>query len=466
MQKNGIIFMLILVLLCPVTWAQIFDELETGQVCSYFGESMPENVTMFQSDHEAEEVLRQIVEASGLIQNFRIRAAGVPNAAAVIKGETRYILYDQYFMQDMKKRTGSSWAAKSIMAHEVGHHLNGHTLSDVGSRPKRELEADYYSGFILQRLGANLDDARVAMLKLGSDSGSRTHPARHDRLAAIGNGWMKACDSDPNCRGVYKSDVFKDCITCPEIVVVPAGSFMMGSLGREEGHDHDEDPQHRVTIEEPFAVGRYEVTRGEYAAFVNATGRTHGNSCFTYEGGEWKDRAGRSWSNPGFTQGEDHPVVCVNWDDARAYVNWMSRKTGKNYRLLSEAEWEYAVRGGTQTRYSWGNGVGRNRANCDGCGSRWDDEMTAPVGSFSANEFGLYDMHGNVFEWTQDCWNDSYTGAPKDGRAWETADCRYRVVRGGSWFNYPRNLRAANRSGLTLGDRVSYGGFRVARTLD
>ena len=145
-----------------------------------------------------------------------------------------------------------------------------------------------------------------------------------------------------------------------------------------------------------------------------------------------KDRAGRSWSNPGFTQGEDHPVVCVNWDDARAYVNWMSRKTGKNYRLLSEAEWEYAVRGGTQTRYSWGNGVGRNRANCDGCGSRWDDEMTAPVGSFSANEFGLYDMHGNVFEWTQDCWNDSYTGAPKDGRAWETADCRYRVVRGGS----------------------------------
>ena len=201
MQKNGTIFMLILVLLCPVTSAQIFDELETGQVCSYFGESMPENVTMFQSDHEAEEVLRQIVEASGLIQNFRIRAAGVPNAAAVIQGETRYILYDQYFMQDMKKRTGSSWAAKSIMAHEVGHHLNGHTLNDIGSRPKTELEADYYSGFILQRLGANLDDARVAMLNLGSDSGTSTHPARHDRLAAIGNGWMKACDSDPNCRG-------------------------------------------------------------------------------------------------------------------------------------------------------------------------------------------------------------------------------------------------------------------------
>ena len=352
--KNGTIFTLILVLFCPVASAQIFDELETGQVCSYFGESMPEKVTMFQSDHEAEEVLRQIVAATGLIQNFQIRAGGVPNAAAVIKGETRYILYDQYFMQDMKKRTGSSWAAKSIMAHEVGHHLNGHTLSDAGSRPKRELEADYYSGFILQRLGASLDDARVAMLKLGSDSGTRTHPAKHDRLAAIGNGWMKSCDSDSNCRGVYKSGVFKDCITCPEIVVVPAGSFMMGSPAGEEYRDYDEGPQRRVTIAEPFAVGRYEVTRGEYAAFVNATGRTHGNSCRTYEGGEWKNRAGRSWSNPGFTQGEDHPVVCVNWDDARAYVNWMSRKTGKNYRLLSEAEWEYVARGSTRTARYWG----------------------------------------------------------------------------------------------------------------
>ncbi len=211
-------------------------------------------------------------------------------------------------------------------------------------------------------------------------------------------------------------EVFRDCETCPEMVVIPAGSFMMGSPAGEKDRDDDEGPQHQVTLAEPFAVGKYEVTRGEYASFARATGRRHGNSCWTYEGGEYKERADRSWRNPGFTQGENHPVVCVHWDDAGAYVNWISRETGKNYRLLSESEWEYAARGGTQTRYSWGDAIGRNRANCAGCGSRWDGEKTAPVGSFSANEFGLYDMHGNVREWTQDCWNDSYTGAPKDGR--------------------------------------------------
>lgn len=190
---------ILFVLVASPSYAQVFEEIETGNTCSYFGESIPDRVTTFSSDREAEEVINRVVDASGLVQNFEVRAAGVPNAAAVIRGETRFILYNQYFMQETKRSTNSAWAPVSIMAHEVGHHLNGHTLDNRGSRPRIELEADYYSGFILQRMGARIEDARVAMNKLGSTSGSRTHPAKHDRLAAISSGWTKACESDPRC---------------------------------------------------------------------------------------------------------------------------------------------------------------------------------------------------------------------------------------------------------------------------
>jgi hypothetical protein len=179
--------------------SQVFDEVETGNTCSFFGEAIPAKVTTFGSDKEAEDVIKRIVEASGLVQNFIVRAAGVPNAAAIIQGDTRLILYNQFFMHDTRQRTSSNWAPISIMAHEVGHHLNGHTLKSDGSRPKIELEADYYSGFILQRMGSNLNDARTAMESLGSPTASSSHPAKHDRLAAIASGWTKACEADPRC---------------------------------------------------------------------------------------------------------------------------------------------------------------------------------------------------------------------------------------------------------------------------
>ena len=129
----------------------------------------------------------------------------------------------------------------------------------------------------------------------------------------------------------------------------------------------------------------------------------------------------------------NRPVINVSWKDAQSYVRWLSQRTGHRYSLPSESEWEYVARAGTDTRYSWGDEIGRNRANCDGCGSRWDDEQTAPVGSFSPNAWGVHDMHGNVWEWVEDCWNDSYVGAPSDGSAWESGECGYRVLRGGSW---------------------------------
>ncbi len=225
---------------------------------------------------------------------------------------------------------------------------------------------------------------------------------------------------------------FKDCVECPEMVEVPSGSFTMGS-------------HHRVQIGYPLAVGVYEVTFSEWDACVNLGG------C----GGYIPDDRGWGRGN--------RPVMNVSWDDAKSYVRWLSQKTGHRYGLLSESEWEYVARAGTTTAYSWGNEIGRNRANCHGCGSIWDSEKTAPVGSFRANAWGIHDMHGNVWEWVEDCSNYSYVGALSDGSAWTSGDCDYRVLRGGSWLSGPRSLRSANRNRGTSVNRFSYFGFRVVR---
>ena len=267
---------------------------------------------------------------------------------------------------------------------------------------------------------------------------------------------------------------FRDCEECPEMVVVPAGTYRMGSPASEEGREDEEGPVHRVTIAQPLAVGVYEVTRGEYARFVSATGHAMGNACRTFKDGKWKERSGVNWRNPGYEQRAEDPVVCVNWADAQAYVRWLSEQTGQGYRLLSEAEWEYVARAGTTTARYWGESEagqcryanGADASSFTGGVSCADGHArTAPVGSYEANGFGLYDVLGNVWEWTQDCWNAGYGGAPVDGRAWESGDCSRRVLRGGSWYGTPRGLRAANRYWSTTGDRFDDSGFRLARTL-
>ena len=242
--------------------------------------------------------------------------------------------------------------------------------------------------------------------------------------------------------GPLAGEKFRDCPECPEMVVVPAGSYRMGS---EDGYS-DQRPAHEVTIGAPFAVGRYEVTFAEWDACVRD------GAC------------SRVVNDEGWGRGR-RPVINVSWDDAQRYVQWLSRKTGRVYRLLSESEWEYAARAGTETAYSWGDEIGVNRANCRGCGSLWDGDKTAPVGSFGANAWGLHDMHGNVAEWVEDCWNDSYAGSPVDGSA-QLTDCYGRVLRGGSWNVRPSFLRAADRSRDSTGYRSNNVlGFRVARTL-
>ena len=197
----------------------------------------------------------------------------------------------------------------------------------------------------------------------------------------------------------------------PEMAVLPMGSFWMGSPSGETGRYDSEGPVHTVNISQHIAMGRYEVTFAEYDRFVSAT-----------NGADIPDDEG--WGRG------SRPVIDVSQEDAKAYAAWLSAQTGKTYRLPSEAEWEYAARAHTRTRYSWGNKIGRYRANCDGCGGDvenlwddiWDNHQTAPVGSFPPNDFGLYDMHGNVQEWVQDCYHDNYKGAPTDGSAW-TSGC-------------------------------------------
>ncbi len=231
--------------------------------------------------------------------------------------------------------------------------------------------------------------------------------------------------------------VIRDCRGCPEMVVIPAGSFMMGGL--------IETPVHRVRVK-AFAIGKYEVTFAEYDACVAAGGCN-----------------GHRPKDEGWGRGR-RPVINVSWNHAKAYVSWLSRKTGKRYRLPSEAEWEYAARAGTTTAYHWGDGIGRNNANCGGCGSRWDNRRTAPVGSFRPNRFGLHDVLGNLTEWVEDCWHPNYSGAPSDGRAWTSAGCGKRIFRGGTFGSKPLTIRSASRFGYDPALRGSIAGFRVART--
>ena len=279
-------------------------------------------------------------------------------------------------------------------------------------------------------------------------------------------------------------DTFRDCATCPEMVVLPAGKFTMGSPEGERGRYDNEEPQRQVSIPKPFAVGKYEVTVGQYAEFVRETKHKTGNCYYFQDGSLRDDNDDLNWRNLGFKQTNNHPVVCVNWDDASTYVYWLSVKTGHEYRLLTEAEWEYAARAGTTTPYHFGRMILGNQANYNN-----NNEGTVVVGSYPSNAFGLHDMHGNVWEWVEDCWHDDYTGAPTSGSAWLSGcrkgnedDCvgsdswvkvckehwvgkELRVLRGGSWDNEPENLRSANRLRNIATNRFFNGGFRVARTL-
>lgn len=291
---------------------------------------------------------------------------------------------------------------------------------------------------------------------------------------------------------------FRDCKDCPEMIVIPAGSFIMGAAEGEPGSYPEEKPQHQVSINE-FACGKFDITKEQWAVFVKDTKRPATGGCSWAAlpgdtGKPWNPNPSASWNHIGFMQDSSHPVVCITWYDVQDYVGWLSRKTGLTYRLLSEAEWEYAARAGATTVYYWGDtasyeyanygvdttfGIGRAKGR-----DRW--MTTSPVGSFPPNAFGLYDMLGNVMQWVEDCFSPSYSGLPTDGSAYkvkvqlkmtgelsamnETNSCAYRMARGGDFGDPPRMIRPASRNwapvpGTTLQTYSSSGlGFRVART--
>jgi len=285
-------------------------------------------------------------------------------------------------------------------------------------------------------------------------------PALFLICVAIGAALAGAADPAP--------PTFRDCADCPEMVRIPPGSFLMGSPKSEAGRFDAEGPQHKVSLA-AFALAKTEVTVHDFLGFLEATGYQP-LPCDRLLGLTWEVAGHGKAYSPGYAEAPDQPAVCLSWFDAQAYLTWLNRRApGGGYRLPSEAEWEYAARAGTETARWWGEAIGQGHANCNGCGSAWDDQRFAPVGSFGPNPWGLFDMLGNVWQWTEDCWNDSYVGAPDDGSAWQSGDCDRRVLRGGSWNTLPVFVRAAARGRAYADNRdfdyATYAGFRVAKTL-
>jgi formylglycine-generating enzyme required for sulfatase activity len=321
--------------------------------------------------------------------------------------------------------------------------------------------------------------AALLLAALAAAPGHAEPPARQETPPAVAP--LSAAQES----AVKPQDAFRECAGCPEMVVAPAGSFTMGSPETEEDRLDDEGPQHVVTITKPFAVGRVHVTVDQFAAFVTETGYDSGAKCWTFEGGKGEERANRSWRNPGFAQDGGHPAVCLTWNNAQAYADWLAKKTGKPYRLLTEAEWEYAARGrtapGRYPRFWFGDSDKdlcryanmfdqKARDSIKGAGGEpgapCNDgyAFTAPAGHYAPNAFGLHDMLGNAWQWTADCLHGDYGGAPADGSAWLSADCIGHVRRGGSWTEIARTAYR-DIAAAALPDGMADTGFRVARTL-
>jgi len=282
-------------------------------------------------------------------------------------------------------------------------------------------------------LGMTLVAVGLALVTLILQAGHGASPIRSASAASAPVAGFRDCN-DTDAHGAA---------VCPLLVGVPAGHFLMGAHdGEGESNEH---PQHAVTIGHPLAVGVNLVTRGQYLACVSA------GACA---------RPGKAE----FHQDDSHPVVMVSFKDAEAYTTWLSQKTGKPYRLPSEAEWEYFARAGSATAYPWGDSIGSRNAVCTDCGSQWDNLSTAPVGSFGANAFGLYDTVGNAWEWVADCYHETYQGAPADGSAWDAAsDCQLRSRRGGAWNETSHDSRSSSRIGVFAISRNYDFGFRVVR---
>jgi formylglycine-generating enzyme required for sulfatase activity len=387
----------------------------------------------------------------------------VQRLASTVGHEQQPAYYDQILddvylagapSTDQKPPKPSGAATSFDEAERAWSDTKGTTSHAVLEEFIRRFGDSYYASLARARL-QELQNSQVAAVvpPVGSVQAPQTASSCGSAAMTVSFSSRTSCPlSATEERSLQPKELFKECDKCPEMVVAPAGSFVMGSPENEKERLNYEGPQHRVTIRKPFAVGRFAVTFDEWDACV-ADG-----AC----GGYRPD-------DQGWGRGR-RPVVDVSWSDAKAYVAWLSSKTGKAYRLLSEAEREYVTRAGTKTPFWWGASITPEQANYDGHynydgGPTGEDrQRTMPVDSFAANPFGLYQVHGNIAEWVEDCWHKSYSGAPTDGSAWIAGDCEYRVTRGGPWFVHPFLLRSAYRE-KGKNDRYKGIGFRVARTL-
>ncbi len=376
-------------------------------------------------------------------------------------------------------------SALEALAAQLSYADLGQRLSDLNLRRLSNSDA--------RRLQQALNDRGCDAGSVDGQIGSKTRSAL-ETLIETAKAKIGSIDVDPNSQVLSQLEaatalacarttgsLFRDCPACPEMVVLPSGRFDMGS---REG-DQDELPVHSVTIPRPFAMARYEVSLDEYRQFMDATGHTPAEGCWTFEDNGYEERANRSWRDPNFTQRGNQPAVCLGWGDAQAYVDWLNGQVaGASYRLPSEAEWEYAARAGSQTAYAWGTDSNHSQQcrYANGTDAKtWNNGQTswtvkadcddghalrpAAVGSFRPNAFGLYDMSGNAAEWVADCYRDSYAGRDSSATPYQERDCVRYILRGGGWYSQPGELRSADRLWASSGFRGNDVGFRVARSL-
>ena len=418
--------------------------------------------------------------------------------AAILLGAVALgvLLYNQRLAQDRAtKAEALRIAAESIARQEEERRAQPVPAASEPAKPAEDPEATARAAEEAKKAAAG--KAQVLALKIEKEAQRMAAVAAKKQAEAMAQAEERArAQAAANVKEAPRAlprpgSVFQDCADCPRMVVIPAGEFTMGSPAQESGRGVDEGPQRQVAVA-LYALGRSEVTVAEFRRFADESGyrteaerdaRAQGCSGFIYADPGAAGPASQpvtSWRSPGLTQADSHPVLCVSWNDARAYAQWLSKKTGKRYRLPTESEWEYAARAGSVAARYWGddpvqacrfaNVADQSRFQTWGFGQKHEcadgHYFTAPAGGYAPNRFGLYDMLGNAWEWTEDCWNASYAGAPADGSAWLAGDCAQRVCRGGSWSTVPRFARSAARNKNTADHRDNLTGFRLARIVE
>jgi formylglycine-generating enzyme required for sulfatase activity len=430
----------------------------------------------------------------GWRESRRVRAiAAAILLAAVALGA---LLYNHQLAQDRAtKAEALRIAAESLARQEEERRANpvaatepAEPAQDPADRARAEADAKKAAADKAKALALKIEEEARRMAEVTAKKQAKAMARAEERARAQAAANVKEAPRSAPRPGT----VFQDCPDCPRMVVIPAGEFTMGSPPSEAGRGVDEGPQRQVSIAQPFALGRSEVTVAEFRRFAEESGykteaerdtRAQGCSGFIYADPLAAGPAAQavtSWRSPGLAQADSHPVLCVSWNDARAYAQWLAKKTGKRYRLPTEAEWEYAARAGSVAARYWGddpdqacrfaNVADQSRFQTWGFGQKHEctdgHYFTAPAGGYAPNRFGLHDMLGNAWEWTEDCWNASYAGAPADGTAWLSGDCAQRICRGGSWSTVPRFARSAARYKNAADHRDNLTGFRLARTLE